>query len=157
MESNVLTWNLNFNESLVVSDPYCLWLQVAQFIFRQCGNYLPMAALHNYSHPIRNPDLLPPVAVLHIWKCIWTMREFMRICCEMFLQNRSAGIIHNSAPGGESEGVPGSGQWYLAVSKHLILITFSDTRYGHCGVTELHKTLFTNVFYRHSLKDIASF
>ena len=51
---------------------------------------------------------------------------------------------------------PGSGQWYLAVSKHLILITFSDTRYGHCGVTELHKTLFTNVFYRHSTKDIAS-
>ena len=51
---------------------------------------------------------------------------------------------------------PGSGQWYLAVSKHLILITFSDTRYGHCGVTELHKTLFTNVFYRHSSKEIAS-
>ena len=78
-----------------------------------------MGALHNYSRPIRNPDLLPHVAVLHIWKCIWTMREFMRICCEMFLQNRSAGITHNSAPGGESEGVPrdqGSDTWlYLNI------------------------------------------
>ena len=98
--------NLSWLESLVGSDPFCLVLHVAHI--RQCGNYLPMRVLHNCPRPIRNPDLLPPVAVLHICKCIWTMREFMRICCEMFLQNRSAGIIHNSA-GGESLGVPGSG------------------------------------------------
>ena len=121
--------------------PYCLWLQVTQI--RQCGNYLPMRALHNCLRPMRNPDLLPPVTVLHICKCIWTMREFMRICCEMFLQNRSAGIIHNST-GGESLGVP----WSRPVIPGCIYTSHSDNIFRYQIWTLWRNRVAQDIIYK---------